>query len=313
MRRFRRQELRVERFELVEVGPGLSLVRIAGEWRSGTPSGVTLVARHGGEREELTALPEPPGSDSAGEWRAAFSARGEAPGASYELRTSDGRRVALPAPVPRGAPVATAASRPKPTRPPPVAADPDSDAFRAVRDALRTERARAERTEASLREQLRIMVGETAEFLSRLEGYELRRAELEKELSWERLLHKETRRMLVDAETERDSFESRVDETASARRQLAEARERVGELERALEERELLLGSVRASVERGVERLAAVEARLLTLRDRAARAPAPAVDASRDVLSRAWEQADRGTERLAALERRLVELRERVA
>ena len=301
MRRFRRQELRVERFELVEVGPGLALVRLSGEWRSAPPTEVTLIARHGGTREELAPLPEPPG-DSGGEWRAAFSAHGEALEAEYELHTADGRRVELPAPVPRGAPVAAAASRPKPTRLPPAIEDrPDSEAFRAVEEALRTERARAERTEASLREQLRIMVAETAEFMGRLEGYELRRAELEKELSWERLLHREARRTL--AQVERD-----VDD----------AQHRAADMRRRVKERDELLGLVRASVEDGSTRLGDLEERLMELREAGEAADVPPGENGHEpafsarqaaVLDRVRDEADRGLERLGEIEDRVVELR----
>lgn len=309
MRRFRRQELRVESFELVEVGPGLALVRLAAEWRSEVPSSVTLIAVRGGVEEELPALPEPPG-DGGGLWRAAFSAQEDVLDASFWLQADDGRSIALPALVPR-------APQRKPTpaaarsraRTAPAAGDPVSS---PAEEALRTERARAERTEASLREQLRIMVGETADFLGRLEGYELKRAELEKELSWERLLHKETRRMLAEAEQEVDELSARVDETATARRQLASARERIEELERQVEEQDRLLGHVRASVDRGSERLAGLEERLLALREAGIDAPAAAPVAPPEVLERAWEQADRGSERLAALERRLTELRQLV-
>jgi chromosome segregation ATPase len=149
------------------------------------------------------------------------------------------------------------------------------------------------------------MVTETAEFMGRLEGYELRRAELEKELSWERLLHKETRRQLEAAEQARDEAAVSAEDGAAARRQLATARERIEELERRLEQQDELLANVRASVDRGAARLAGLEERLVELRESERGAPLP----EREVLEQAWDTADRGTERLAALERRLTELR----
>lgn len=258
MRRFGRQELRVESFELVEVGAGLALLRLAGEWRSGTPDGVRLVASGSGVAQELPALPEPP-AEPGDLWRAAFSAEGDVQYARFRLHTSDGRSVTLPAPV-----VPQLAPETYEPEPEPVAARVEPQ---APEQSWAAERARAERTEASLREQLRILVSETAEFMGRLEGYELRRAELEKELSWERLLHKETRRKLDAAEAERDEATVLRDERAAARRQLAEARERIVELERRLEQQDELLGNVRATVDRGSAQLAGLEERLLRLRD----------------------------------------------
>jgi chromosome segregation ATPase len=97
----------------------------------------------------------------------------------------------------------------------------------------------------------------------------------------------------------------RAEDGAAAKRQLATARERIVELERRLEQQDELLANVRTSVDRGAERLAGLEQRLVELRE-------VAPNASPQALERAWDQADRGTERLAALERRLTELREQV-
>ncbi|HEX8648320.1 MAG TPA: hypothetical protein VF715_15615, partial [Thermoleophilaceae bacterium] len=208
-------------------------------------------------------------------------------------------------------------------------------ALAAAERALQTERERHERTEASLRAQLQVMVTETADFMGRLEGYELRRAELEKELSWERLLHKETHRLKDTAELERDEAVTRlapveeelgrvrreVEGSARAQRQLADARERIAELERRLERQEELLGNARAVVEAGGDRLAELEERLLRLRDAATGVTStnghgPALVASPqqvEAVERAIEEADRGTERLAQLEQRVGELREGIA
>ena len=380
--RFRREDLRVESFEYVAVGPGLALLRLAGEWRAAAPAGARLLATPpDGAEEELAALPEPPG-DGSPLWRAAFSADSALLGGHvrFRLEADDGRAVELPQPVERGvAPVAAepaepgaepraaagpgaepfaeprAAAAAGPGAEPPVAAAgpgaepfagpvpepeapaarngsaPDTHALDAER-ALQAERARHERAEASLREQLRVMVSETAEFMGRLEGYEMRRAELEKELSWERLLHKETRRLHDEAERERDEAIERlgpveselarvrreVEASARAQRRLADARERIAELERQLERQETLLHSAREFADRGTSRLAELEQRLVDLREAAAAAPAdshapagPAVPPEQqELIERALDEADRGTERLAYLERRVGELRE---
>jgi hypothetical protein len=355
--RLRRPDLRVESFEYVAVGPDLALLRLAGEWRGPAPDGVRLLS---GE-EELAALPEPP-SDGSPLWRAAFSCSGDALGGPFVLEADGGRTVALPLPVDAAlpaAPVAVAEEEPEAeTEPEPVVEEPAPaalveappepepqpealpapstlEALAAAERALQTERARHERAEASLREQLRIMVTETADFMGRLEGYELRRAELEKELSWERLLHKETRRLKDAAELERDEAVARlapveeelgrirheVEASARAQRQLADARERIAELERRLERQEELLAGARTVVEGGGERLAELEQRLMRLRDAATgvtseNGHAPALAASPEqieAVERAIEEADRGTERLAQLERRVGELREGIA
>jgi hypothetical protein len=357
--RFRRQDLRVESFEYVQVGTGLALLRLAGEWRADPPVGFRLLAIHGGVEEDLAPLPEPPG-DGGGLWRAAFSAPGSVlePRTRFVLEAVDGRTFELPLPVERGAvaaapepepepepepfpaprsdPAAGPAPPPEPAVAPPARTGPSPDA-RAAEEALRTERGRYERllrterqrherAEASLREQLRVMVSETAEFMGRLEGYEARRAELEKELSWERLLHKETRRLKDDAERERDEAMERlgpveaelhstrheVDAGARASRRLVEARERIGELERRLDQQEDLLRNAREVLDRGTSRLVELEERLVKLRDEAEAAAVreTATPEQAHAVEEALEEADRGTERLAYLERRIGELRE---
>jgi DNA repair exonuclease SbcCD ATPase subunit len=251
---------------------------------------------------------------------------------------------APPEPEPTADPLAEAPPEPEPAAeapPDPIAeAAPEPDrstleALATAERALESERARHERAEASLRAQLQSMVAETADFMGRLEGYELRRAELEKELSWERLLHRETRKLKDTAELERDEAAARlapveeeltrirreVEASARAQRQLVEARERIAELERRLEEQETLLGSARAVVESGGDRLAELEERLMRLRDAATgvtsgNGHAPALVASAgqvEAVERAIEEADRGSERLAQLERRVGELREGIA
>jgi chromosome segregation ATPase len=179
------------------------------------------------------------------------------------------------------------------------------------------------------------MVSETADFMGRLEGYEMRRAELEKELSWERLLHKETRRLQDEAERERDDAIERlgpveaelarvrreVEASARSQRRLVEARERIAELERQLERQEGLLDTARTVADRGIAQLTTLEDRLVRMRDEAGRLPAagsngraPVVAGpEQELIDRAFEEADRGTERLAWLERRVGELRDGIA
>ena len=358
--RFRlKQDLRVDSFEYVAVGEDLALVRLAGEWRDDPPEGFRLLAYRDGLEEELAPLPEPPG-EGDGLWRAAFSAGAALLDARFTLKTTDGRVVALPAPAEHGVGAEPAEAAPEPAEPepagqaeplalpgsisspeledlPPEPAVPEEE-FQAVDEerrrlqrALNTERARHERAEASLREQLRVMVSETADFMGRLEGYEMRRAELEKELSWERLLHKETQRLKEEAEGERDEALGRLgpveselaglrhelDAAGRASRQLVQAREWNTELERRLEQQDALLHDAREMVDQGLKRLMEIEQRLVEIREQAlaepdeAEAVMPAAQAQ--AVEEALEDVERGTERLALLERRIGELREGIA
>lgn len=309
MRRLRRPELRVESFEYVEVGPGLALLRLAGEWRHGTPPGVRLMAVRGDSSEDLAALPDPP-PDGTGLWRAAFSVDGELLDGwtRFVLERDGAPHIELPEPVEHG--VGVAEPEPEPVAAPEPVAEPEpeletpaaADDASAL-EALETERRRHERVEAGLREQLRVMVSETAEFMGRLEGYELRRAELEKELSWERLLHRETRRHLAQAERDAD-----------------DAQHRAVDMRRRVEERDELLAMVRESVEDGSGRLGDLEERLVELREAGAEVEgevdagsnghSPSLSARQAaVLDRVRGEAEAGVERLQWVEERVVELR----
>ena len=311
--------MRVESFEYLAVGEGLALLRLAGEWEGEAPASVRLLAWHAGGEHELLALPEPPSDGEDPLWRSAYSAPTELldGSASFRLAVAEGVLVELPAPVERGA---------AGPAPPPAAEEPSPDpapepepvgtgeSIVALERTLERERARHERAEASLRAQLEALVGETAEFMGRLEGYELRRAELEKELSWERLLHRETRRTKEEAERERDE----------AREQLAALRERNASFSRRLREQERLLGAARGVAEDGSSRLADLEDRILRLRNAAERIPATAPDRNGhepalvaepdqvEALQRALADAEAGAERLAELERRVGDLRSAV-
>ncbi|MDQ3935710.1 MAG: hypothetical protein M3340_13880, partial [Actinomycetota bacterium] len=59
---FRRHDFKVDGFEHVAVGDELVLLRLSGRWAGAVPRDVRLVAITPGGREELGALPEPPGT-----------------------------------------------------------------------------------------------------------------------------------------------------------------------------------------------------------------------------------------------------------
>lgn len=99
----------LERFETIQVGDGLTLLRIAGRWRSRAlervPEPVIVVNGTRGEIR-LDVLPDPGALPAFADadpppWRAGFALPGEAPaGASYALRIADGTTYELPPPSP---------------------------------------------------------------------------------------------------------------------------------------------------------------------------------------------------------------------
>jgi hypothetical protein len=204
----------VEKFEYVEAGPGVALLRLSGAWPGGNPSGdVELVVVAGGEPVELAPLPAPGAAD--GSWRAAYSASPDQLGGSFELVADGEPPVALPAPVAHGAaePAAAAAAEPEPepepesapppppkplfrrrrqSTPEPQPTDDLREALAAEREARQEaaeERARAQRAETLLAEELRKTVGKTEELIDRIDGYEHGRISFEEELTAVRRTH----------------------------------------------------------------------------------------------------------------------------
>ena len=108
MRGRRRLELEVERFESVEAAEGVTLLRIAGRWRSRTlervPEPAMVVNGAGGETV-LELLPDPGALPAFADadpppWRAGFALPGRpGAGATYALRLADGSTYGLPAPA----------------------------------------------------------------------------------------------------------------------------------------------------------------------------------------------------------------------
>lgn len=109
MRGRRRLTFELERFESIEVGEGLTLLRVAGRWRGRALERVPgpVVVVHG-RRGELTLdlLPDPGSLPAFADvepppWRAGFALPGELPaGATYALRIADGSTYELPPPSP---------------------------------------------------------------------------------------------------------------------------------------------------------------------------------------------------------------------
>jgi hypothetical protein len=110
-----RPAFRVEEFEYVEAGPGLTLLRLAGTWQAGDPPAeIALVAWSGGERIPLPALPAPAPDD--GSWRSAYSASEELlsdPAVAFELEPATGGPIPLPTPVEHGSAEAEAVAEPE--------------------------------------------------------------------------------------------------------------------------------------------------------------------------------------------------------
>jgi hypothetical protein len=349
----------VETFEFVEAGPGMALLRLAGTWRAGDPPEAQLVVYTGDDPEpvELEALPAPPAA--GGVWRAAFSTDPELlrdPSARFELEPPAGREIALPAPVERGAgaEVEAEAAEPEPEPEPSAVRSPApprrifggrrlrSEA--ELRRALAAERKRAERAEAALRDELRGTLGQAAELLARIDGYEHSRVSFAQELDAVRRTHAqlvdELRAELETAKRELASAGEQLDtvheahsiELGGARRQrdaaverhaemkqeLALAREEVDALHAQLADRDELLEHARAEaaagaresaeLHDGVERLrAALEARV-----RDASTPRRGSRAAAEEIDHVREQLDAGVERVAALERQAEALRDAI-
>jgi hypothetical protein len=341
----------VESFEFVDAAPGLALLRIAGTWEDDfEPVGVELVAIVGGERESLPSLPAPAAADGA--WRAAFSASPEMlddPHTVFELELPDGGYFTLPAPVEHGtaAPVEPAAAVPEeaePEAPKPRffsrrrAPDPEPkpeprlaqlDPLAVEREARHTaerlaseQRARAERAEALLSDELRDTVGKTEELIERIDGYERLRDELDatrSELDAANAhldtLHDAHSLELRAARSQRDQAEER---RVATEEQLAETHAAVEALRAQLDERQALIERARAeAVEAGAE-LDDVHAAVAQLRDAiSARAREVATSQRRfertpEALNRSRDELARDAERIAALERQAEALRDAI-
>jgi hypothetical protein len=258
-----RPAFRVEEFEYVEAGPGLTLLRLAGTWQAGDPpADVALVAWSGGERIPLPALPAPAPDD--GSWRSAYSASEELlsdPAVAFELEPATGGPIPLPTPVEHGSAEAEAVPEPEPEptqevapigshtadrepegetrprifgrrRPAPATLDPsglrtvlaaEREARQAAERTAAEERARAQRAEAVLHEELRSTVGKTEELIARIDGYEHSRVSFEEELDAVRRTHAD---LLAEAREEH-ALERRAlrAELESAQRELAAAQD----------------------------------------------------------------------------------------
>jgi hypothetical protein len=336
---------KVEKFEYVEAGPGLTLLRLAGTWQEGDPPAeVELVAWSGGERIALPALPAPQPED--GSWRVAFSAPPELlsdPAATFELDAPTAGPIPLPAPVEHGAepdatPPATPAAEPEPEpeldagarprlfgrrRAAPAPPDPsdlravlaaERDARQAAERAAAVERARAQRAEAVLHEELRSTVGKTEELIARIDGYEHSRVSFEDELEAVRRTHAD---LLAEARDEhalevrelREQLQSVQRELAAAHDELDAANDHVDTLHEA---HALELGAARSQRDAAEEHRAGLERQLAE-----ARADGEALWAQLDdresLIERARAEAAQATAETADLHAAVSRLRDAIA
>ena len=93
------QEFEVELCELVDVGGGDSLLRVAGRWSPDAPECVDLVAFGAGELERIDPLPPGAATASDGLWHIAFCVAEPATAGHLALMTPAGVPVGLPAPA----------------------------------------------------------------------------------------------------------------------------------------------------------------------------------------------------------------------
>lgn len=346
----------VDSFEFVDAAPGLALLRLSGAWgTSDPPADVALVAVVSGDRETLPSLPAPPAAD--GTWRAAFSASPEIlgdPHVMFELELPGGAWVSLPAPV-EHQPVALeqdAEVAPKPEPEPEVEApkprffsrrrgadpapepapDPDLerlDPLAVERHARHTaeqlaseQRARADRAEAMLTDELRSTVGRTEALIDRIDGYERLRDELDatrSELDAANAhldtLHDAHGLELRAARSQRDQAQER---NAALEDQVAEKRTAVETLRAELDGRERLIERARAEAARAGAELDELHTAVARLRDAIAlRAQDAATsqrrfDRSPEALNRSRDELARDADRIAALERQAEALRDAI-
>jgi hypothetical protein len=347
----------VESFEFVDAAPGLALLRLSGSWDSGSaPADVELIAISRGERETLPPLPAPPAVD--GMWRAAFSASPEMlddPHTVFELELLDGGYFTLPRPVSHevappdpvedavepepelDAPKPRFFSRRRASEPEPEPEqEPEPEPRLAQLDPLAVERgarhtaeqlaaeqrARAERAEALLSDELRDTVGKTERLIDRIDGYERLRDELDatrSELDAANAhldtLHDAHSLELRAARSQRDQAEER---RAATEESLAEALAAAETLRAQLDERQALIERARTEATEAGAELDDVHAAVAHLRDSiAARARAVATsqrrfDRTPAALDRSREELSRDAERIAALERQAEALRDAI-
>jgi hypothetical protein len=342
----------VESFEFVDAAPGLALLRLSGTWHvRDQPDDVALVAIVGGDRVTLPQLPAPPAA--AGTWRAAYSASPEMlgdPTAMFELELPEEAWIPLPRPVEHRPPAAEPGEElemelapepePEPAKPrffsrrreqepeperEPEPLDPLDIERRARHAAERLaseQRARAERAESLLSEELRSTVGKTEELIERIGGYERVREELDatrRELDAANAhldtLHDAHSLELRAARSQRDQAEER---RAALQDQLADAGDAVDSLREQLDERDSVIERARGeALEAGaeLEDLHAAVARLrdaIAVRARDAATSKRRFDRSPEALNRSRDELRRDAERIAALERQAEALRDAI-
>jgi hypothetical protein len=333
----------VDTFEYVEAGSGVALLRLSGSWEAGPPAAdVSLVVEAGGERVLLDALPAPGADD--GSWRAAYSASPELLAGSFELVVGGEPAVALPAPVEHGAaakaepqaaepdtvpepqpePAHAPQSPPQPLfrrrrqrAPEPKLTDDLRDALAAEREARQDaaeERARAQRAEALLADELRKTVGKTEQLIERIDGYEHGRISFEEELAAVRRTHAE---LLAEAREEharevgglREELDAARSELAAALADVEALNEHVDTLHEA---HSLELGAARQQRDAAEQRHAALEQQLAeagaAVEDLRAR-----LDEREAVIERARAEVTQGVEETADLHAAVSRLRDALA
>jgi hypothetical protein len=344
----------VETFEYVDAGPGVALLRLSGTWGADAPlDDVELVAVAGGQRVALAPLPTPGADDGSwrAAYSASPELLSD-PDATFELEPADGDPIQLPAPVEHGAavavePEAEVEPEPEPQQKPEPRRAPEPhapavarlfgrrrhahtpaaelahlrEAIAAEREARQVaestaaeERARAQRAEALLADELRNTVGKTEELIDRIDGYEHGRISFEQELDAVRRTHAG---LLAEAREEhalelaglRDELDAARRELASALEDLESMKEHVDTLHEA---QSLDLGAARSQRDSAEKRLASLKQRLADS-DADAEALNTELDAREDLIQRARAEAAQGADEAADLHAAVVRLRDAIA
>jgi chromosome segregation ATPase len=286
---------------------------------------------------KLAPLPAPGADD--GSWRAAYSASPELLGGEFELVADGAEPVGLPAPVEHGAAESQAVAEPEdvPTQEPahvpppppqrlfgrrrqsapePAPSDELHQALAAEREARQLaaeERARAQRAEALLGEELRKTVGKTEELIDRIDGYEHGRVSFEQELAAVRRTHAD---LLAEAREEHAREVSGLrEELDVARRELAAALDDVDALNDhvdTLHDAHVLeLGAARQQRDAAEQRHSALEQQLAEARA-AAETLRAQLDEREELMERARAEVAQGVEETADLHAAVGRLRDAI-
>ncbi len=276
-RRKAKPRLDVERFERIDAGEEMALLRLtlALPRRSNLESPVLAVARDGAETE-LAPLPTPESADGAdqGVWRRAFGAPIEIvanEGASYSLRADGGIEVELPRPVGRQDSLEQLEARLEFAEGREREASQASEGAAAQLEKHTAAAAAAEGRTKELEEALQSSERQLEEERGRIEELETALQDSQDRAREEAQASEGTAAQLEEYTAAAAAAEGRTNELQealqSSERQVEEERGRIEELETALRDGEARLEEAEGRLEQQAELLEAARSRLTGVRE----------------------------------------------